>query len=73
MNYHYEIKRICAERARVRRVIRRTKWRIARIKAKVAITVATEVIRQIRSSITERLETTPGDGRNESGLHATLV
>jgi len=59
MNYQYEIKKTCAELARVRRATRQTKWRIARIKARVAITVAIEVIRRIRSGITERLETTP--------------
>jgi len=67
MNYPHEIEGIRVEKARLKREIKRTRKRIARIEVEVTLAVAIEVIEQMRSAIAERLGTVAEyvDGRRE--------
>jgi len=67
MNYPHEIERIRVAKARLKREIKRTRKRIARIEVEVTLAVAVEVIKQMRSAVAERLGTVAEyvDGRRE--------
>ncbi len=56
MDYSNEIERIRAEKARLKREIRKSRKRIARIKLEATLSVAIETLKQMRRAVLNRLE-----------------